>query len=51
VAIVLFLVLFTIGAVVVQWIIRKAVFDGMKDFERWKRKQYSGSDDQGGQQP
>jgi hypothetical protein len=47
---VLLLVLFVIGVVVLRWIIRTAVFDGMKDFERWKRGQHS-ADYQGHQQP
>jgi hypothetical protein len=30
---------------VVYWIIRAAVFGGMRDFEQWKHKQYGASDD------
>jgi hypothetical protein len=35
-----------IGPVVAYWFIRHAVYGAMKDFERWKRKQYG--DDQYG---
>jgi len=36
---------FLIGAFVVYWIIRNAVYGGMKDYEQWKHKRYGASDD------
>jgi hypothetical protein len=33
------LIFLLIGAMIAYWIIRCAVFDGMKAFEQWKRKQ------------
>jgi uncharacterized membrane protein YdjX (TVP38/TMEM64 family) len=44
-----------IGPVVAYWFIRHAVYGAMKEFERWKRKQYGdgqyGRYDQYGEQP
>lgn len=47
----MFFVFLVIGAFVLHWIIRTAVSGGMKDFERWKRKWYIESDDQGDERP
>ena len=33
-----------IGGFIVYWIIRAAVFGGMRDFEQWKGKRYGASD-------
>jgi len=35
-----------IGAYIAYWIIRWAVFGGMRDFEKWKRKQDADQNDQ-----
>jgi uncharacterized membrane protein YdjX (TVP38/TMEM64 family) len=35
-----------IGALIAYWIIRRAVFGGMRDFEKWKRKWDGGKYDQ-----
>jgi hypothetical protein len=35
-----------IGAYIAYWIIRWAVFGGMRDFEKWKRKQDAGQYDE-----
>ncbi len=35
-----------IGAFIAYWIIRTAVFAGMRDFEKWKRKQNADRYDQ-----
>jgi hypothetical protein len=41
---------FLVGAWVAYWVIRYAVSGGMKDFEKWKRKQY-GESGRHGEQP
>ena len=33
-----------VGAFITYWLIRSAVFRGMKDFEKWKRDQNAGLD-------
>lgn len=35
-----FLIVPLIGGFIVYWIIRAAVFGGMRDLEQWKQKQY-----------
>jgi hypothetical protein len=40
-----FLIVPLIGGFIVYWIIRSAVFGGMRDFEKWKHNQYGASDD------
>jgi hypothetical protein len=40
-----------IGGFIVYWIIRSAVFGGMRDFEKWKHKQYGASDNYDYEQP
>jgi hypothetical protein len=30
---------FVVGSYILYWIIRTAISNGMKDFERWKREQ------------
>jgi hypothetical protein len=40
-----FLIVPLIGGFIVYWIIRAAVFGGMRDFEQWKHKHYGASDD------
>ena len=41
-------IVFVIGALVVYWIIRNAIFGAMRDFERWKRRRYGDPDDAAG---
>jgi hypothetical protein len=40
-----FIIVPLIVGFIVYWIIRTAVFGGMRDFEQWKHKQYGASDD------
>ncbi len=35
-----YLIIPVIGGCIVYWIIRSAVFGAMRDFEKWKYKQY-----------
>lgn len=35
-----FFIVSLIGGFIVYWIIRSAVFGGMRDFDKWKHEQY-----------
>jgi hypothetical protein len=46
-----FIIVPIIVGFILYWIIRAAVSDGMRDFEKWKHNQYGASDDNDYEQP